>query len=288
MAIVQTITAYTPDILILQGIDYDHQNVAARAFSQLLNQNGHPLPYVLMPPTNTGVPTGLDMDGDRKFGTPRDAQGYGRFFGHGSVAILSKFPIQIEQVQSFHDVLWSAVTLPENLTELIPTDSLDVQRLASTVMAAVPVQVADRTLWVLTHHATPPVFDGPEDRNGHRNAAENLFWLGALSGQHAAQIGSNFIIAGQLNADPQLGQGRKADLIRLITDSRLQNPFADWPATDRHTVTYQTAGPLRVSELLPSANLRVTGLGMSDDPPISDKIKHTRHRLLWIDVEIPN
>ena len=69
---------------------------------------------------------------------------------------------------------------------------------------------------LLVSHPTPPVFDGPEDRNGTRNHDEIRFWadyVGPGKNQGAyiyddhgmyggLQPGSLFVIAGDQNSDP--------------------------------------------------------------------------------------
>ena len=39
-----------------------------------------------------------------------------------------------------------------------------------------PIRIGGKTVHFLVSHPTPPVFDGPEDRNGTRNADEIRFW----------------------------------------------------------------------------------------------------------------
>ena len=45
-------------------------------------------------------------------------------------------------------------------------------RLSSKTHVDVPVATSAGTLHILASHPTPPVFDGPEDRNGRRNHDE--------------------------------------------------------------------------------------------------------------------
>lgn len=286
-AVVDTIIQHEPDVLILQGVDYDHRAIAAHALSQLLDEQGLDLPHVYMPPTNTGLPTGIDIDGDGRSDGPRDAQGYGRFLGQASIAVLSRFPVAKHRVQSFHELLWADVADIEGLKDLLPAEAIPLQRLASVSMAAIPITLPEQELWLLALHATPPVFDGPEDRNGHRNAAENTFWLRFLSGDFGSNIGEFFLIGGQLNVDPSAGEGHRKALARVLNDPQLQDPFSNWPTVDRHTVTYKRVGKLRVSYLLPSVSLRVADLGMSADERPEGDTKLSRHRLLWADVELP-
>jgi len=287
LAAVKTIVSHTPDVIVLQGIDRDDHAYAAKSLSELLAQHGLALPHVYMPPSNTGLPTGLDIDGDGRANGPRDAQGYGRFRGQGSIAVLSRWQIGTDRVQSFHDLLWRDVTTSAILTNLLPESALPIQRLASISLAAIPIELEAADIWILTHHATPPVFDGPEDRNGHRNSAENRFWPEILAREDVSNIGEFHIIAAQLNLDPEKGEGQKQAVVDILENPLLQDAFQDWPAEDRHTATFQNAGRLRVSYLLPSIKLEVQGCGMSKDIAITDTNQQSRHRLLWVDVEIP-
>lgn len=270
-----------PDILILQGIDYDTQNAALNAFQDLLDQAGVALPHLYAPEPNTGVPTGFDIDGDGRDNAPRDAQGYGRFPGQAGLALLSRYPIAKDAIRNFSDVLWRDANPSADLVNLIPTQAIPVQRLASVAHTAIPIDIAGDRLWVLTHHATPPVFDGPEDRNGYRNADENRFWLDQLAGGFTREP---YILAGQMNLDPFRGEGHHKIMSDILSAPYVTDPFANWPAEDSHTVTYSSPGPgkLRVSYLLPSPDLRALDVGMSRDP--NAQMGFSRHRILWVDV----
>ena len=113
--------------------------------------------------TNTGMQTGFDLDGNGRTGDPRDAQGFGLFSGNAGMAVLSRLPIDGEGARDFSDFLWR--DLPGGLSG-DPADLAAVQRLATTGFWDVPVTTASGSLHLLAWHATPPVFDGPEDRNG--------------------------------------------------------------------------------------------------------------------------
>ncbi len=49
-------------------------------------------------------------------------------------------------------------------------------RLSSKSHWDIPLQIGGAIVHVLTAHPTPPVFDGPEDRNGCRNHDEIRLW----------------------------------------------------------------------------------------------------------------
>ncbi|MEC3860735.1 endonuclease/exonuclease/phosphatase family protein [Mesobacterium sp. TK19101] len=273
-ASVQTIVMRHPDVLVLTDIDFDHDRAALRALAAWLAEAGHPLPHVFALRPNTGLPTGIDLDGDGRDDGPRDAQGYGRFSGQGGMAVLSRWPIDEDRVTDLSTLLWDA--LPGSA---MPADDPGraVQRLSSTGHWIVPIQ-SDPPIAVLAFHATPPVFDGPEDRNGRRNADEARLWSLVLDGAFGPPP-DRIVIAGNANLDPDRGEGRKGPLRALLTDPRLQDPVPQGPH-GAITANWQKApGPLRVSYVLPWAGCRVTGAGV-DWPPNGSAV----HGLAWVDL----
>lgn len=171
------VAAAHPDILILTGIDYDYGLTALGAFAARVAAAGGPNydhRFALRP--NTGMTTGLDLDGDGRLGAPGDAQGFGEFSGQGGMAILSRLPIDAGQAQDYSAFLWR--DLPGSLINGagLSEDAAAMQRLSTTGHWAVPVTLpGGKKLTVLAWLATPPVFDGPEDRNGRRNHDEAAF-----------------------------------------------------------------------------------------------------------------
>lgn len=282
---IETITQHAPDVLILQNFDYDAQNAALTAFQDRLKQAGTNLPHAYAPAPNTGQPTGMDIDGDgRSFG-PRDAQGYGRFPGEGGIALLSRYPIQQEAIKTYTNILWQQAAPQTDLAGLLPDQALGVQKLSSVATAAIPIETAGGRFWILTHHATPPVFDGPEDRNGFRNADENRFWLQRGNESWPSEP---YVLAAQMNLDPQRGEGHHQVLLDILASQAFVDPFNAWPKAEAYTVTYPPPGPgkLRVSYVLPSPDLAIIGFGVS--PDLAGQKDRSRHRLVWVDIQFPH
>lgn len=296
----QVIAAADPDILLLQGIDHDLEGHALAALAALLDGVGAPYPHRLSLPPNTGVPTGLDLDGDGRLGRPRDAQGYGRFRGQGGMALLSRFPLG--PVRDHSAFLWRDLPGGQAQAVLSP-EALEVQRLASVAAWEVPVTVGRIVLRLLTLHATPPVFDGPEDRNGRRNEDELWFWLRQIDGwspDGEAPPAPPFVLMGVLNADPEDGEARRDALAATLSHPMLQDPgpvspgaTEDGDATDTADWTDPDPGNLRVAYVLPWSGLDVTGAGVvwpgREDPDRvllggSDGNGASRHRLVWVDL----
>nr|WP_043774652.1 endonuclease/exonuclease/phosphatase family protein [Roseivivax isoporae] len=274
-AIVAGLAGSGADILVLTDIDYDAGGAALAALAARMGALGADYPHHFAARPNTGLGTGRDVDGDGRRGGPRDAQGYGTYAGEGGMAVLSRLPVDAEAVRDLSGLLWR--DLPGSL---IAADdpARDVQRLSSSGHWIVPVAVPDGTrLDLLVWHATPPVFDGPEDRNGRRNADETRLWQHVLDGALGPPPTASFVLTGNANLDPDRGEGRHEAIRALLSDPRLADPLAGGASVDW---TRLGLGPMRVSYLLPSSGLRVVAAGTAArDPAAGD------HRLLWIEVE---
>ncbi len=154
---------------------------------------------------------------------------------------------------------------------------------------------------LLAFHAQTPVFDGPEDRNGRRNADEIRFWQLFLDGQYGTPP-ERFVLLGTLNVDPVDGEGRKRVLQALLSDPRLQDAQPESlggtlaasqgqrgnPARDTVDWKEPHPGNLRVDYVLPSNGLEVVASGV--DWPASKDTGHdvvtraSAHRLVWLDI----
>ncbi len=253
------------DIVALQGIDYDHGAVALSELRDRIAEAGTDYPHLFALRPNSGWQTGIDLDGDGRIGGPRDAQGYGLFAGQGGMAILSRFPIDRDGVQDLSGLLWADLDRAEGprASGVLEAEAATVQRLSSVGHWVVPVEVSrERRISVMTFHATPPVFDGAEDRNGYRNADELRLWTAYLDGDMGEPVAGPFVLAGDANADPERGEGQKPAIRALLGDPRLQNPQPRSPSHDAATVSWKATGPMRVDYVLPSAGLRVLGAGV--------------------------
>jgi hypothetical protein len=290
-AVAEVIAGADPDVILLLGLDYDMELRALGALADRIAARGPRYPYRFALRPNTGLATGLDLDGDGRRGGPRDAQGYGRFAGQGGMAVLSRLPLG--EARDFSAMLWRdlpGALIPEGMGP----DVLEVQRLATTGFWEVPVTVDGGPLWLLAWHASPPVFDGPEDRNGRRNHDEAAFWLARLEGRLGPVPEEPFVILGDGNLDLARGEGRPGALSALLSHARVQDVVpqgAEGAATADFTAR-DGPGMLRVDHVLPSAGLRVTGAGViwpaPGDPLRAVAEAASRHRLVWVDIEMPS
>ena len=310
-AFARVVRRVSPDILVLQGIDYDHRLTALKALRDKIDQEGGPhYPHVFASRPNTGRSTGLDMDGDGRLGRARDKQGFGRFAGQAGMAILSRWPLDRDRFQDFSELKWVDVpaAIPPKSKKGAPLPSpraLTAQRLSTVGHWVLPVNLpANRSLTLMTFHATPPVFDGPEDRNGRRNHDEILFWLRFLDGEFGAAPKRRFVLLGDANLDPVDGDGRQSAIQRLLADPRLQDTrprrSGSIPQGADHvgdpqldTVAWPEDGPghLRVQYILPSVDLEVIDSGIhwppKGAPGYDDVVMAGPHRMVWSDITLP-
>ena len=316
-----------PDVLLLNEFDHDEGGVALDRFgenflevAQADDTDPITYPYAYAFASNTGVASGFDLNGDGAVGVSGraygdDSLGYGEFPGQYAFAVLSRHPIDADGVRTFQELLWKDVPgarLPDDATTPEPGDfyspeELAVFRLSSKNHVDVPVRVGGRTVHVLASHPTPPGFDGPEDRNGLRNADEIRFWDDYVTPRDSGWIiddqgargglgrGEQFVVMGDLNADPAGdGSGLPGAVAQLLGNPRVQDPqpasagaaeasalqggantaHAGDPALD--TADFGDAlpagpGNLRVDYALPSHRLAVRGTGVFW-PELSDPL----------------
>ncbi len=310
MAFANVVAQVSPDILVLQGVDYDHGRVALKALRDVIAKaEGPHYPHIFAVRPNTGMATGLDMDGDGRLGRSRDKQGFGRFAGQAGMAILSRWPFNRRGFQDYSDLRWvdlPSAILPKALGAPFPSaKALKAQRLSSVGHWVLPVELPDsKSLTLMTFHATPPVFDGPEDRNGRRNHDEILFWLRFLDGEFGPVPNRRFVLLGDANLDPVDGDGRKSAIARLLSDHRLQDPRPKRPGPARQgrgnsgdpaldTVAWPKDGPghLRVQYILPSEDIQVEEAGihwpLAGAAGFHDAELAGPHRMVWTDITLP-
>ncbi|WP_336618808.1 endonuclease/exonuclease/phosphatase family protein [Roseicyclus marinus] len=294
-ASVAVIVAAGADVIVLQEVDFDAEGAALAALSRDLEAAGLSYPHRLALRPNTGWPTGVDIDGDGRSWRARDGHGYGHFNGQGGMAVLSRYPIGA--VRDFSGMVWA--DLPGSAAPaVLPEAALPVLRLASVAAWDVAVEVPGGPLHLLALHATPPVFDGPEDRNGWRNADELRFWAMYLDGWSPAGLpfaARDFAVIGTLNVDPERGEGRPEGLRALLDHPRLQDVVPRRPGGGTETADWPepVPGDLRVDYILPATGLAVTGAGVlwpeGEEGALSASVAAlaSDHRLVWIDVDWP-
>jgi len=250
-----------PDVVLVNEFDFDPSGRTADAFQRAYLEVPQPgggaalrYPYRYLAPVNTGVPSGLDLDRSGHVATAvsgedahaarqrgNDAWGYGLHPGQYGMLLLSMHPIDTGSARSFQLLRWSA--LPGAARPTDPAtgawwygDEVWAQlRLSSKSHWDVPVRTSLGVVHMLASHPTPPVFDGPEDRNGARNHDEIRLWHEYISDDgrerpwlcdDAGRCGglpadARFVILGDLNNDPADGDGRHEAIVELLEHPRV-------------------------------------------------------------------
>jgi hypothetical protein len=275
-----------PDVLLINEFDFVENGVAAELFQDNYLSVGQmgadPIeyPYYFVAPSNTGIPSGFDLNNNGVIGGPDDAFGFGFFPGQFGMAVFSMYPIDYDSIRTFQLFLWRDMPnalLPDDPATPEPADwyseeELEVFRLSSKSHWDVPIEIGARQVHFLVSHPTPPVFDGPEDRNGTRNHDEIRFWADYITpGPTSAYIyddegsfgglkpGQMFVIAGDQNSDPLDGDSIPGS-IQQLTEHPLVNV----------KVTPDSEGAVEASALQGGANLTHQGDPRFDTADFSD------------------
>lgn len=245
--VAETLQRVRADVVLVNEFDYDlagtpgassdpsklgYASESARRFNDNFLKLGHggastgrsavdglDYRFAYTPNTNTGLASGLDLDNNGVVGGGNDAYGFGNFAGQFGMTIYSKY--EIVNVRTFQTFKWK--DMPGNLLTADPSsgsanlaayyspEEIDALRLSSKNHVDITLKVNGQEVHFLTAHPTPPVFDGPEDRNGKRNHDEIRFWKDYINGASyiyddagsfgGLATGAHFIIAGDYNAD---------------------------------------------------------------------------------------
>ena len=303
--VAEIIQRVRPDVLLINEFDFVENGVAAELFQDnylSVSQNGAaPIEYgyYFVAPSNTGIPSGFDLNNNGVIAGGDDAFGFGFFPGQFGMAVYSRYPINYEDIRTFQLFLWKdmpGARLPDDPNTAAPADwyspaELNVFRLSSKSHWDVPVQIGNKVVHFLVSHPTPPVFDGPEDRNGTRNFDEIRFWADYITPGNTSNYiyddngqfgglkpGEMFVIAGDQNSDPLDGDSIPGSIQQLIehplvnTKVTPSSPGAVQQAalqgganlTHRSDPAFDTAdfadgapGNLRADYVLPRNNLQI-------------------------------
>jgi endonuclease/exonuclease/phosphatase family metal-dependent hydrolase len=319
-----------PDVLLLNEFDWFELDSALLFINNYLDtpQFGNQAisyAHALSGAVNTGEDSGLDLNGNGIPGEPDDAWGYGKFTGQYGMMVLSRLPLNLQR--SFRLFKWS--DMPDAMRPLNPDgsdwypDAVRKQlRLSSKNHWDIEVKINDQSVHFLVSHPTPPVFDGPEDRNGARNHDEIRLWADYVDPKRSAYIyddtgisgglpdSSKFIIAGDLNADPVDGDSSARAILQLLEHPKIDAacvPLSEGgeeasreqggknlehrgnPAADTGDFNDKYTGNMRIDYVLPSKTLRVAGCGVfwpASNQPGYDLTDVSDHHLVWLDIEL--
>ena len=333
-----------PDILLANEVDYSEGEAAKllqeqfflKPQSSVLKTKASSLVHLFTAPVNTGVRSGMDLNANGRDSDNDDNWGYGAFPGQYGMAVYSRFPISEKDVRTFQMFRWSQMPnakRPKLMDKgtgeesFFHTDEVwGKLRLSSKSHWDVPILINGTTLHIIASHPTPPVFDGPEDRNGCRNHDEIRFLRDYVSGTKDGNyivddLGKSgpisadtpFVILGDLNSDPKDGSGLSQGILDLLSSPRVNAEFVPASegaveasrlqgkanlkhkanaANDTGDFNDNEPGNLRIDFVLPSSNCKVVSGGVFW--PTEEQLKDidpkladaSDHHLVWLDIEL--
>lgn len=313
-----------PDILLLNEFDYiadpaDGILLFIRNYLEKPQQQGQAVsyPYFYYQTVNTGQPSGFDLNNDGQVNTPgEDAWGFGQYPGQYGMVLLSKYPIDVSKVRTFQHFKWRdmpghKLTRKADGSPWFAADAWQQMPLSSKSHWDIPVLVDGKPLHILASHPTPPVFDGPENRNGNRNHDEVRFWVDYLDNaayfydDQGKKGGYNqtapFVVVGDLNSSPVEGDAFRQAIQALVAHNTIQSDRTpqskgavkhspDNPLAASHTAGWR----MRADYVLPSrAGVQVLDSGVfwpAPDEPlhqvVSSRGTSSDHRLVWVKLQL--
>ncbi len=251
-AVAEILQRVRPDVVLINEFDFDAANEGIELFqdnylstAQAAGLDPIDYPYVYNAPSNTGVAAGFDFDNNGEVvtepgsvGYGNDSFGFGFFPGQFAQVLLSQYPIVEEDIRTFQNFLWR--DMPGALLPADPEDvdgngdtenwyteeELEVFRLSSKSHWDIPIDVDGEVIHVLASHPTPPVFDGPEDRNGTRNHDEIRFWSDYVTPGAGTYIydDAEYVAAGNTTPDNPSG-GLAAGELFVVMGDQNADPF---------------------------------------------------------------
>lgn len=312
-----------PDILLLNEFDYikDPQQgveLFIKNYLAVSQAGGKPIhyPYYFYQTVNTGVPSGFDLNRDGKVNHGgEDAWGFGNYPGQYGMVVLSKYPLDTVNTRTFQHFKWR--DMPNHRKPTLPDGSawfsqqiMEKMPLSSKSHWDIPVSINGKSLHLLVSHPTPPVFDGPENRNGHRNHDEVRFWVDYLNNKDSYhyddqgktggyQSSTPFVILGDLNSSPDEGDSHKEAITALVNHPKIQQAIVPAslggaqnmptnPQAKFHTAFWK----MRADYVLPAKHgLQLLDAGVFWPAPtekhhqmVASRETSSDHRLVWIKV----
>jgi hypothetical protein len=338
--IAQIIQLERPDVLQLgefdyvghiDGVDeYDAVDAFRDNYLEVSQDGAEPIEYeyAYVAPSNTGIDSGFDLNRDGQTGTPDDAWGFGFYEGQYGMLVLSKYPILEDEIRTFQEFRWA--DMPGALLPSDPeTDEegdwysdeiLEEFRLSSKSHWDVPVEIGNHVVHTLNAHPTPPAFDGEEQRNVLRNHDEIRLWADYVHPARGDYLydddgetggldpGSSFVILGDYNADPCVGDSVPGAIEQLLDHPMVndRNTPSSEGAVERHAEAndpplqrcepepqFHTADfgwTARVDYALPSNNLQIVDSNVfwpTSDEPLAEVAASSDHHLVSVDLRVP-
>ena len=123
--VAEIIQRVRPDVLLINEFDFDAGAALDAVPGQLpvgaaqRRAGRSSIRIAFIAPSNTGIPSGFDLNNNGSVGGPDDAFGFGFFPGQFGMAVYSMYPIDMSGVRTFQNFLWKdmpGALLPDDPT----------------------------------------------------------------------------------------------------------------------------------------------------------------------------
>lgn len=313
-----------PDILLLNEFDYIENpkqgiELFIKNYLAVSQLGGKPIhyPYYFYRSVNTGQPSGFDLNRDGKVTGPEDAWGFGNYPGQYGMVILSRFPLDEANARTFQHFKWQDMPNRQIPKQANGQPWFDESTMAKMPLSSkshwdIPVIIGKKRLHLLASHPTPPVFDGPENRNGHRNHDEVRFWVDYLNSKdnyHYDDQGNKggyladapFVIMGDLNSSDVEGDAHRGAITNLLQHPKIQSDLIPQSRgghenmpNNPHAKFHTAFWKMRADYVLPSKQgLQVLDAGVFWPAKnsqlyslVATRQASSDHRLVWVKVQL--
>ncbi|WP_460682511.1 hypothetical protein [Nesterenkonia populi] len=314
--VAETAQINQPDVLVLTGVSYDEDGRIAEILkNQYLasgqnGQSGQEYSHVFTAPTNSGIDSGVDLDGDGTVGGPGDAMGYGQYPGEEGIIIFSKEPLDTDGARTFREFLWQDLPGSSLQDEDFTQAEESILRLASTTLWDVPVLVEDgEPVHLIATATAAPEDPGPLEEIRSEDMAQLIsdyvsseaWYLYDDEGAEGGLApGADAVVVGEPSFSEETGLERLTGHPVLedpepeaVTEAELLSRSGPVAQTDATATRWVDGGEdQRASVVLPSSGLDVSGSGIfwpgegefgyeTVDP--SDP-RSLEDRLVWLDI----
>jgi hypothetical protein len=107
--VAEVIQRERPDVLLINEFDFDPvaRDLFRDNFLEVGQNGAAPIeyPYSFIAPSNTGIPSGFNLDNNGSVVGPNDAFGFGFFPGQFGMVVYSRYPIDLAGVRTFQTFL---------------------------------------------------------------------------------------------------------------------------------------------------------------------------------------
>lgn len=280
--VADSIAQSNADVVVLTDMDAD-QGALDTFRDQYLNNTEDDRPdvdyqYSYLAVGSKGLQSGADLNADGVIGGAQDAWGQGEFEEQGSVVVLSKYPVDEDQITAVSKLKWQDVAndqLHHTKLDGVLAASIPVM---STGLWDIPIEYRGQRVHVVATQTEPEGQD--QDLAAARQSDELKVVSDYLAGKDYVHIDEGrqakgvgdekFVIAGALNRQETGGESRIKPFLKSLGREDALNESGSY--------------------LVPDTSWQVVGQGLIEqsEPPLDEAIPTIIDEpgsLIWTDIQ---